>query len=452
MPERGGFGPLQETQTETFSNSLDLFTPEHVEHGIKERKSFVVNPLQSLDSGPYQFRIASSGNGFLDPQSLRVNIWMRIKKKSNAGVATALVEADADKVYPVNLLSRSIIKDITVWMNHVPISVNAVKNYGMKSYITNLLTYGVDAEKGLLATNYWHKDTYDKMDSIADNTKGKERHKYIEKSKIVKIYDNIQTELTTMSRLILPTTEVSLQFEMEDTKKFLMHAADENYIMEIEKFSLCYDRVYLHEHIHDKIERAISVRNPAIYPVTKTEHRTKSFGPGVLSMNWPQMFYGNVPETVVLCFTTERANDGASDKNMYNFKNFQVTNLQLSVEGKQYPTYPLEFDFTNGDAMEGYKHLMDNIGTEITNAPSSLSYEEFKESSFIVPFDLTPDKCALFHAHKKQTGNMSLRVDLGTVLTEGVTCHFFAIYRDTIYIHGKMKEREVIASKAINTA
>lgn len=451
MPERVGFGPLQETENDIVSSSIDLFTPEHVERGIKERKSFVVNPLQSLDSGPYSFRIQSSGDGFFDPSSVRVKIFMRIKKKSTAGDVTALTADDKDKVYPVNLLSKSIIKDVSVWMNHVPVSVNSLKSYGMRCYITSLLTYGVDAEKGLLKTNYWQKDTLEKMDDLTNNTNGKKRHAYIANSKLVKIYDNVQTELTTSSRFILPTTEILFTFDMEDTKKFLLHAASESYVMEIEHFSLSYDRVYLHEQIHSKIERSLSIKSPAIYPITKTEHRSKSFGPGVQSMNWPQMYYGNVPETVVLCFTSEDAHDGAAEKNMYNFKNFNISKLQLSVESQQFPLYPLEFDFGNGDAMQGYKHLLDNIGTEITNAPSLISYEEFKNGSFIVPFDLTSDKCALFHAHKKNMGNLSLKIELADKLKEGVALHFFAIYRDTIYIHGKMGEREVISSVSYNT-
>ena len=140
MPERVGFGPLQETQTDVFSNTIDLFTPEHVEFGIKERKSFVVNPLQSLDSGPYSFRIQSSGNGFFDPSSLRTKIHMRIKKKNDTGDIVALTEADNTKVFPVNLLSKSIIKDVSVWMNHVPVSVNSLKTYGMRCYICLLYT------------------------------------------------------------------------------------------------------------------------------------------------------------------------------------------------------------------------------------------------------------------------------------------------------------------------
>lgn len=451
MPERVGFGPLQETQTDVFSNTIDLFTPEHVEFGIKERKSFVVNPLQSLDSGPYSFRIQSSGNGFFDPSSLRTKIHMRIKKKNDTGDIVALTEADNTKVFPVNLLSKSIIKDVSVWMNHVPVSVNSLKTYGMRCYIANLLTYGVDAEKGLLKINYWEKDTIGKMDSLTENTKGLARHAYIAKSKLVKIYDNVQTELTTCPRLILPTTEILLTFDMEDTKKFLMHPVGDTYVMEIEHFSLSYDRVYLHDQIHDKIERQLSVKSPAIYPITKTEHRSKSFAPGVLSMNWPQMYYGNVPESVVVCFTAEEAHDGMPTKNMYNFQNFSVTKLQLSVESQQFPLYPLEFDFTNEDAIEGYKHLLDNSGIDITNAPSLITYDEFQKGSFIVPFDLTPDKCSLYHAHKKHTGNLSLKVELGTKLTEGVTLHFFAVYRDTIYIHGKMGEREVITNVSYNT-
>ena len=78
--------------------------------------------------------------------------------------------------------------------------------------------------------------------------------------------------------------------------------------------------------------------------------------------------------------------------------------ISLRVNSQSYPGQSLICDFKNKEAIGAYRHFFDNIGIGHPNSPCLITYEEFLEGATIIPFDLTPDKCALYHVHKKLVG------------------------------------------------
>ena len=47
--------------------------------------------------------------------------------------------------------------------------------------------------------------------------------------------------------------------------------------------------------------------------------------------------------------------------------------------------------------------------------------EQFIDGSSLFSFDLTPDKCASWHSHKKENGNIEVDIRFSQALTEGIT-------------------------------
>jgi len=48
-------------------------------------------------------------------------------------------------------------------------------------------------------------------------------------------------------------------------------------------------------------------------------------------------------------------------------------------------------DFTNGKFCNEYRHLLDNTGVHNTNFTNNITPENYKESSFLVAYDFSPD-------------------------------------------------------------
>ena len=74
---------------------------------------------------------------------------------------------------------------------------------------------------------------------------------------------------------------------------------------------------------------------------------------------------------------------------------------------------------------------------------------DFLEGATIIPFDLTPDKCALYHAHKKISGSIELDIKFEEALSTRITILALCTYSDRFYIHGPIQNREIILNPTL---
>jgi hypothetical protein len=453
MPQRSGFGALQETEEDVVTGSLSLFHHEEIDGIIRERKSCIAKPSSGIQgNGPFEIFINSERQSYIDPSSFRVHAKIKIRRYNNnrelIDIPQVAENAPMD-VFPVNLFSKCIFKDVEVELENHKISLNASNTYPIKTYLTTLASYGGDATRNHLRCSYHLKDTAGQADNFALNVNGRNRHVYIARSKMVYISDDIHTELTSCNRHIVPGVSVKFRFIIENPNLFLIHAPGANaqavipeHIIEFHDFYLTYDRVILNESRGSAIEKKIT-STPAIYPIVRTEIRTKGFAPGLSSIEWNNAYQGVLPETVLVCMNLQRAADGQNTANIFNFQHFSMKEISLLVNSQRIPALPLQFDFANGEGIEGYRHFFDNIGISISNSPSLINYDEFIAGSTIIPFDLTSDRCSLWHKHEKKEGNISIDIKLQNELANAINVYCICIYSDNFYIYGPVDARKV---------
>jgi len=121
-----------------------------------------------------------------------------------------------------------------------------------------------------------------------------------------------------------------------------------------------------------------------------------------------------------------------------------MRNFSLIVNSVRLPTPDLEFKFGGEtDCYDAYRHFYDNIGVDISNAPTLLDYKSFVGGTTLIPFDLTTDRCALFHGHEKKPGNVSLEIKLGRGTSEAVNVYMICFYKDQFFVTGTNENRKV---------
>lgn len=449
MPERFGFGGLQESENAASDSPLNLFSPEPMEARIRERKPCQAKPTSGIQgTGPFEIYIASEKKSFIDPSSFRINAQIKIKQIDKTTKAVTDIPATPEDlggitVAPVNLFSKAIFKDIEVELESQKISLNASNTYAVKAYTTTVLSYGTDAVRNHLRCSYWEKDTPGKYDSTADNVGAQARYKTIAGSRMVHICDNLHTELTTTNRYILPAVNIKFKFIIEDPSSFLLtKTLDTEYVIEFHNLYLTYDRILLKEEYHNQIEKELESR-AAIYPITRTEIRTKGFATGLSSLEWNNAYQGTLPDQVGIFMNTQEAADGKANKNIFNFQHFGMVESSLIVNSRRIPAVPIKYDFDNKECVNAFRHLFDNTGTDISNAPSLIDYEDFLGGFTAIIHDLTTDRCALYHAHEKQEGSISLDIKLKEPSTAAINVYLIAIYKDHFYISGPNENRRV---------
>jgi len=442
--KKEGFGSLQETETDSVTSATDVFEHELVETSVIHRKGCIIRPNAISNTGPLHINIPPEGDYYIHAASFRVHADFKIKKwDTTTNAYVDLVDADATKVAPVNLLGKSIFKDVETYIQQKQITLVATAMYPVKAYLETIASFGTDAKNGHLRCSYFAMDKPGKYDSPADNTTFAERHKYIAKSRSVKIAELMHTEITTMNRYLLPGIDISFIFSLNDPGFFLQTTDDAKYQLQFSDFYLSFDRIAISPSINTSIEKKLASNTKAIYMINRGTIRSKQIPANEQNALWQSMYVGTLPESVTICLIDSKAFNGNQKMNIFNFQHFDMESIVLRVNSSSIPAQPLLCDFKNKEAIRAYRHFFDNIGINHTNNPCLIKYEDFLEGATIIPFDLTPDKCALYHAHKKETGTIELDIKFSTPLPSGITVLALCNYSDRLYISGPYNNREV---------
>jgi len=441
---KGGFGSLQSTESDAATSASDLFQPELIEASVVSRHGYIIRPNSLTNVGPMHIHIPAEGVQYMDPASLRINADIRIKKKNaTTGAWDNLVEADSSKVAPYNNLGNNLFRSIELFMDQKQITVVTTPSYPLKCYIETLLSYGKDAEDGHLRCSYWKKDKAGKHDIPAENDAFAERHKYIEKSRKVRICEPLKVELAAFDKVMATGLTFDLSFNLNHAGNILQRTGTDEYQIQYDDFYLTFDRVVLAPSIHASIERTLSSGKTISYNYVKGLLRTKQVPLGESNVIWQNLSHSTLPETIAICMVDSLAFNGAYDKNPYNFQHFNLKEIVLRVNSRSIPIQPIQCDFSNKEAIRAYRHFMDNIGIKNSNSPTLVSYEDFLEGSTMFVFDLTPDMCANYHSHKRETGVIELDIQFHSALTKGMTIYALCNYTDHVFISGGPNNRQV---------
>ena len=114
----------------------------------------------------------------------------------------------------------------------------------------------------------------------------------------------------------------------------------------------------------------------AKYPINRVECEVFSAPRENYSGNQPNIFKGQLLNRIAIVMVDSTALNGSFQKIPFNFKNYDITYLGLTVNGEHFPSKPLQMNF--GDAggandlsafqtlYEGTIQLFQNEGNEIS--------------------------------------------------------------------------------------
>ncbi len=192
------------------------------------------------------------------------------------------------------------------------------------------------------------------------------------------------------------------------------------------------------------IERRERIHPPLVerYRMNQTV-LTKHFIPDGMTRYRIRVHHNGVqPKTLVFAFNDTRAVEGAYDRNPLHFPHFRMTKIQLSMDGETYPTNGIEFDFNrdNPFCIWGYHWLFENTGCLLSNRGNMVSLNQFMTGAFLVPFDMTPDKCNGVHNHKSNFGPIDVELEWAEPLASSVTLICEAVWNKLV-INDKMNSQ-----------
>ena len=96
-----------------------------------------------------------------------------------------------------------------------------------------------------------------------------------------------------------------------------------------------------------------------------------------------------------LLFTMVKNTDflGSMATNPYNLRHYDINYFSLHVNGRQVPTEGLSLDMEHETSfVMDYRTLFEGVGIHHSNSGLNITPYMYRNSYFMLPFDLTPDR------------------------------------------------------------
>ena len=250
-----------------------------------------------------------------------------------------------------------------------------------------------------------------------DRNKGfQTRLKLARFSEEINVVTPIPHDFFNLNNHIGPGNRIEVTFTpYKDSFVLNSHFQHEGYTLQIVDMKMHLRTIERRERIHPPlVER---------YRMNQTELVRHPVAQGMTTYGFRVHHSGPHPKTLVFAFNDTRAIEGDYARNPVHFPHFNLRRIQLSVNGEIYPSGGLNFDFQRRNPLcsWGYHWLFENTGALLTNRGNMVTMDQFVAGCFIVPFDLTPDKCNGIHNHKCDYGYIDVELDWAEPLPGGVT-------------------------------
>ena len=133
--------------------------------------------------------------------------------------------------------------------------------------------------------------------------------------------------------------------------------------------------------------------------------------------------------------------NGRYAKNPYNFKNYDLNQLKVYLDGQQHSLIPIEPNFDTNNYITAYANLFTGTGKLMKDERTDIRREDFASGYALYAFDLTADLAEEGHFNLIKHGNVRLDLKFGTALPNTINVIAYAEFESVFEID---KSRNII--------
>jgi len=363
---------------------------------------------------------------------------LRLKKSTNDNLVAN------EKLWPVNNLAHSIIKQIDLQLNGTLISPQS-DTYHYKAYLENLLSFDREDGKTVLGPAGWfnqvdfpsqnNKTTRTKQDKAGNHAQWQglsANHKAAYESSVVetaKYAAGVTHSLVFTPHLeVFHTGKVLVPgVEIKSPNRFLNGVALAGRLMEGEvklRFHLC--QLRLNETVYRRLSaERHNGKQLATCPTVRSEIRTFSIQGNLTRFDIPNLFQNRVPDRLIVALLDSRAFNGDVTRDPFCFQKFGLSSIRQTVRGEEYPyeTLQLVHDSAARDNL-GYFRFLQASGAWCKTKGNIVELGDWGhgKNCALFMFDSVSNGCAdSQRLNPKQTGDLQLSLEFGAAPATNIT-------------------------------
>lgn len=418
-------------------STIDSMTSRSmVQRQITDASYIRIDPTSSVKNSDVIEFIIHSKDDYFDLHQTELEVKFRIKKADGSNLGAG------DKVSIINYPVASLFSNVQVMLNNKEISHGGA-NYAVRSYLETVLSYGVDASKGWLQAGLFHKDTAGQMDN-GDPTLGdgavndglKERAAYTNQSALAIARGKLHLDMFHQGKPLINNLEMKLRF-FKNNDKFCVMATDnaEAYKVHIEDMALFVRQQKVSPEMIKSVSQQSDSDIKANYQISRVIMKEFQITSGGKSKSINQFHKGILPTKVVLAFTKNDAMVGDYALNPFNFKNYDLSELSLRVNGHELDGTTLKLDYDSNQFLDGYWSLFRATDKKYRDESMMIEKKDYKNGYAIYGFDLTPSLCDDQYKDPKKDGRIDLNFTFSKNIPEVVSLYTYLQFDSEIVVN-----------------
>ncbi|XP_028394387.1 uncharacterized protein F54H12.2-like [Dendronephthya gigantea] len=343
-----------------------------------------IDPVTSITaSDTIEFLCAANSGVYIDLANSYLHIKAKITMPDGANVAQDV------QVGPVNLWMHALFSQVEVFLNNKLVTPSSTA-YPYRAYMETILNFSKDAKDSHLTSALFYKDSAGKMDNVnplarqADvNTGLKERHTHTRGSRSVAMEGRLHSDLFAQECYILGAVPIKIKLVRSRNPFCLVSSAeDPGFKVVIEECVFRVRRVNVSPSVIINHSQALQ-HTTAKYPINRVECKVVTAPRGNMSGNQPNIFQGILSNCVVIGMVDADAFNGSYAKNPFNFKNYDITNFGLNVNGENLPGKPFQLKFASArgsNYISAFQTLYAGTHKMFENQGNGITREEYADS------------------------------------------------------------------------
>ena len=416
---------LHKQSYECSKSELDLFQVPPTQISFEAARIVDYHPIANIENGPIEFFISGSSDEYIDLSQTFLYLQCQIVKEQNANVA------------PANLFLHTLFSQVDVSLNETLVTAS-VNTYPYRCIFETLLNYGKDAKESHLAASMFFKDTAGKMDTFDADNHGAHKRATIAANDF-DMYGRLHVDMFFQDRLLINNVNVRLRLtRSKDTFCLMSDKATSK--CKITKAILTVRKVRVNPKImlaHADVLEKTTLK----YPIKRIETKSYTLNSKIYSEILDNVSLGPLPKKLVFALVKSTAFNGAMKENCFDFGNFKLSKVSISIDGEEAPYSPLEMNFDTNGFMKAYYSLFNGLDRAGLDSGNYISPYDFQNGYAIFAFDLTPDMCNGDHFNLVKNGNLRISLHFAKELSVNANVIVYMEHENIIEIN---KSRNIL--------
>ncbi|XP_073498446.1 uncharacterized protein F54H12.2-like [Phyllobates terribilis] len=414
---------LHDAYVECAKSELDIFYIPPTQTSIEKSLFVELQPIAALsDNAPLEFFISGSGDYYFDLNNTLLYINCCIVKQDN----TLIV--DGARVALINYLLATLFNQVDITLGDRLIS-QSDNLYSYRADIEVLLNYSSQTQSTQFTAGLLYKDTaghHNDRSMDGANVGFIKRSLATSHSKPVDLLGPIFGDIFNQPKIILNGLNLKVKLIRNKDAFCLMSSEVDPLKVQIFQASLYVKRVQVSPAVRIGHSQTI-LSETAKYAIDRTCMKVYSIAAGTRITNHENLFLGQIPKAVILCFVDNEAFSCSYAKTPLCFSRYNVNHVALYLDSQQTPARPFQPNFNIDLVIREYMGLVHISGKQKADCAMAIDREEFMDGFTLFAFDLSPDQEPGGHFSLIKTGNLRAEVRFALPTPNTINMLVFAI-------------------------